>query len=286
MVVAEPRPWRTAAFFDVDRTLVRGSSMLALAGPLWRAGLIPSRSLLYAAVQGLQFSARGFNEREIQRSVRAIGDAVRGMEVADLRRAAERAIPRVLGPRLYAEALDLIAWHRERGHLVFLVSASTHELIDKLGGIVGADGVVASEAEIVSGRYTGMVALCHGTAKVDAVRRLAAAHRVDLERSFAYGDGVGDLPMLQAVGHPTTVNADRRLSATAVRRGWPQLRFRSPDRWSWLTGPPWPATSGWMTAPPRGRDVAWLTAPSRLSEGVNAPVAVETTVEGAGTVAY
>ena len=70
MVVAEPHPWRIAAFFDVDRTLVRGSSMLALAGPLCRAGLIPRRALLTAAVRGLQFSARGFSEDEIQRAVR------------------------------------------------------------------------------------------------------------------------------------------------------------------------------------------------------------------------
>ncbi len=262
--------------------------MMALAGPLWRAGLISSGSLFHAAVQGLQFSARGFSEQEVQQSVRAIGDAVRGMEVAELRRVAERTIPRVLGPRLYAEALDLIAWHRERGHLIFLVSASTHELIDRLGGIVGADGVVASEAEIVSGRYTGLVSLCHGNAKVDAVRRLAAAHRVDLEGSYAYGDGVGDIPMLQAVGHPTTVNADRRLSRTAVRHGWRQLRFRSPDRWSWLTGPPWPATSRWMTSPPRGREVSWLGASSRRGEGKESLIGTEGQgqAESAGTVAY
>ncbi|MGO8686578.1 MAG: HAD family hydrolase [Candidatus Dormibacteria bacterium] len=276
----EPRPWRIAAFFDVDRTLVRGSSMLALAGPLWRAGLLPSRAVLSAAVRGLQFSAHGFDEQEIQRSVRSIGEAVRGMEVARLRRVAERAIPGVLGPRLYAEALELIAWHRDRGHLVFLVSASTHELIDKLGGIVGADGVVASEAEIVAGRYTGMVSLCHGTAKVDAVRRLAAAHRVDLDGSFAYGDGGGDIPMLQAVGHPTAVNADRGLRAAAERQGWRQLRFRSPDRWTWLTGP----TPGWMATSPRGREVSWLTAASRR-ERVDALIASET-AESAGTVAY
>jgi len=282
----EPRPWRIAAFFDVDRTLVRGSSMLALARPLWRAGLLPSRSVLSAAIRGLQFSAYGFSEQEIQRSVHSIGDAVRGMEAAKLRRVAEQAIPRVLGPRLYEEALELIDWHRDRGHLIFLVSASTHELIDRLGGIVGADGVVASEAEIVAGRYTGIVDLCHGSAKVDALRRLAAAHRVDLEGSFAYGDGVGDIPMLQAVGHPVTVNADRRLRAAARRRGWRQLRFRSPDRWSWLTGPTRPATSGWMTTRPRGHEMGWLGAPSRRGEGVDALVAAEATAESASTVAY
>jgi HAD superfamily hydrolase (TIGR01490 family) len=274
MVVVEPRTWRVAAFFDVDRTVVRGSSMLALAGPLCRAGLIPRRALVSAAVRGLQFSAHGFDEAQVQRAAQSIGAAVRGMDATQLRRVADRAIPRVLGPRVYGEALRLIAWHHARGHLVFLVSASTHELIDKLGSIVGADGVVASEAEIVDGRYTGTVALCHGAAKLEAVRRLAAAHRVDLESSFAYGDGAGDIPMLMAVGHPTAVNADRRLRAAATRHGWPRLRFRARDGLSWLDDPGWPLGSGWTAGSPR-----------RGAAG-EVLVAAEVPAEGASTPAY
>ena len=273
MVVAEQHPWRIAAFFDVDRTLVRGSSMLALAGPLCRAGLIPRRALVTAALRGLQFSTRGFSEEEVQRAVRSIGTAVRGMDAVALRRVADRAIPLVLAPRVYGEALQLIAWHRSRGHLVFLVSASTHELIDGLGGIVGADGVVASEAEIVDGRYTGTVSLCHGAAKVEAVRRLAAAYRVDLERSFAYGDGTGDIPMLLAVGNPSAVNPDRRLRAAAVQHRWPQLHFRGRDGLSWLDDPGWPFGPAWTGAP------SW-----RADSGDTLPG--EPVVEGASTAAY
>jgi HAD superfamily hydrolase (TIGR01490 family) len=272
MVVAEPRPWRIAAFFDVDRTLVRGSSIVALAGPLCRAGLLPKRALLGAAIRGLQFSTRGFDEEEVQQAVHRIGAAVRGMDAVQLRRVADRAIPRVLGPRVYGEALQLIAWHRARGHLVFLVSASTHELIDKLGSIVGADGVVASEAEIVAGRYTGTVALCHGAAKLEAVRQLAAAHRVDLESSFAYGDGAGDIPMLLAVGHPTAVNPDRRLRATAARHGWPQLRFRARDGLSWLDDPGWPLGAGWTAGPPRRGEAGEVLLATELpAEAVSTP---------------
>jgi len=272
MVVVEPRNWRIAAFFDVDRTLVRGSSIVALAGPLCRAGLLPKRALLGAAIRGLQFSTRGFDEEEVQQAVDRIGAAVRGMDAARLRRVADRAIPRVLGPRVYDEALQLIAWHRARGHLVFLVSASTHELIDKLGSIVGADGVVASEAEIVDGRYTGTVALCHGAAKLEAVRHLAAAYRVDLESSFAYGDGTGDIPMLLAVGHPTAVNADRRLRATAVRQGWPQLHFRARDGRSRLEEAGWPLGSGWTAGSPWHGDAGEVLLTTDLpAEGVSTP---------------
>lgn len=216
---------RVAAFFDVDRTVVRGSSMLALAGPMRRAGLVNRRAALTAAVRGLQFSARGFSEAEVREAVIAMGEAVRGLDVAAVGRVAAEAIPRVVAPRVYAEALRMMGWHRRRGHLVFLVSASTRELVAPLGDLLGADGVTASNAEVVDGRYTGQVSLCHGRAKAEAVRRLAAAHGVDLANSYAYGDGIGDLPMLELVGHPTAVNPDRRLRVAAQRRGWRELHF-------------------------------------------------------------
>src|ERR1017187_9926094 len=274
MVTAEPRSCRIAALFVFARTLMRGSSLLALAGPLCRAGLVPRRALVRAAVRGLQFSARGFDEAQVQRAAQSIGAAVRGMGAAQLRRVADRAVPRVLGPKVYSEARQLIAWHRARGHLVFLVSASTHELIDRLGSIVGADGVVASEAEIVDGRYTGTVALCHGAAKVEAVRQLAAAHRVDLESSYAYGDGAGDIPMLLAVGHPTAVNPDRRLRAAARRHGWPQLRFRARDGLSGREAPVCPLGPAWKAGQPRRGDAG---------EGLGL---AEVPAESAGTAAY
>jgi HAD superfamily hydrolase (TIGR01490 family) len=274
MVGVEPHPRRVAAFFDVDRTLVRGSSMLALAGPLRRAGLLPLWTVVSVAVRGRQFSTRGFTEEEIQRAVCSVSATVRGMDAAELRRVTDRAIPRVLGPRVYDEALRLIAWHRARNHLVFLVSASTHDLIDKLGEIVGANGVVASEAEIVSGHYTGTVALCHGTAKAEAVRRLAETHGIDLQSSYAYGDAAGDIPMLQAVGHPIAVNPDRRLRMAAQHHGWRQLHFRSQSHWTWWTGPRRPAATVRPAAPHRPGDV------------LNAVVTAEASSDGAGTPAY
>jgi HAD superfamily hydrolase (TIGR01490 family) len=235
MVAASGPDHQIAAFFDVDRTLVRGSSLLALAAPLWRAGLLPRSVALQAAIRGLQFSSRGLSEDKVRRAVTAISRVVRGMDAAAMRQVADTATPRILAPRVYDEALRLIEWHHQHGHLVFLVSASTHDLIDKLGEIVGADGVVASEAEIVDGHYTGRVELCHGAAKAEALRRLARGHGIDLERSYAYGDALGDLPMLEAVGHPIAVNPDGRLRVMAEQRRWRQLRFRRRSRWVRLT---------------------------------------------------
>jgi HAD superfamily hydrolase (TIGR01490 family) len=218
---------RAAAFFDVDRTLLRGSSLLHVARPMRRAGLLPTRAMLHSLIVQARFSLFGFDEVQIRDAVQAAGELVEGVESQRLRRFAEREIPIHVLPRVHAEARARIEWHRRRGDLVFLVSSSPSEFISVLGALLGVDGVAATEAELIEGRCTGRILrLCHGVAKADAVRELAAAHGVDLAASYAYGDSfASDLPMLEAVGHPVCVNADRRLSLHAQRMGWPLEHF-------------------------------------------------------------
>ena len=229
MVAEQDRPTRrAAAFFDVDRTLLRGSSLLAVARPMRRAGFMPTRAMLHSLVVQARFSLSGFDETQIRDAVRGAGALVAGVKAEDLMEFARREIPLHVLPRVYAEASTRIAWHRERGDLVFLVSSSPAEFISVLGSMIGVDGVAGTVAELRDGRYTGRILrLCHGVGKADAVRELAAAHHVDLEISHAYGDSfASDLPMLEAVGHPVCVNGDRALTAHAQRLGWPIERFQ------------------------------------------------------------
>lgn len=231
-MVAEPSsntgagPARIAAFFDVDRTLLRGSSMLALARPLHRAGMLPVRQLVRAARHQLSFSRKGFSDAEIEQAVAIAGEAVRGLDATRVRNVAREAIPLHILPRVYDEAWRLIEAHRRAGHAVFLVSSSPMELIEGLGGHLGVDGVIASIAETRDGTYTGrLLRFCHAAGKAAAVRELAASHDLDLSSSYAYGDSLSDLPMLETVGHPVCVNADTRLGAVARERGWPEISF-------------------------------------------------------------
>jgi HAD superfamily hydrolase (TIGR01490 family) len=219
---ASPR----AAFFDVDRTLLRGSSLLALARPLRRAGLISTRLTARALARQLRFGARGMSNPEIEAAVASLSDVIRGLDAGEVRRITDASLADVVLPRIYEEARRLLGFHQRRGDRIFLVSASPHELVDGLGALLGADGVVATDAEIVDGRYTGRIKrLAHGTAKADAVRELATRFGIDLAASSAYGDSLSDLPMLELVGHPVAVNADRRLAVIAAARGWRQLHF-------------------------------------------------------------
>jgi HAD superfamily hydrolase (TIGR01490 family) len=229
MVAEQATPTRrAAAFFDVDRTLLRGSSMLHVARPMRSAGFMSSRALLHSAVMQTRFSFFGFDETQIHEAVRGAGDLVAGIEAERLMRFAHEVIPVHVVPRVYAEARARIAWHRERGDCVFLVSSSPREFITVLGSVLGVDGVAGTDAELRDGRYTGRILrLCHGAGKADAIADLAAAHGVDLSISYAYGDSfASDLPMLEAVGHPVCVNGDRLLTAHALGVGWPVERFQ------------------------------------------------------------
>jgi HAD superfamily hydrolase (TIGR01490 family) len=229
MVAEQHQPTRhAAAFFDVDRTLLRGSSLLHVARPMRREGFLRMRAMLHSLLVQARFSLFGFDEVQIRGAVRGAGEIVAGVDSDRLLAFAERVVPIHVVPRVYGEARALIEWHHERRDLVFLVSSSPREFITVLGSVLGVDGVAATDAELRDGRYTGRILrLCHGEGKLESVRELAAAHDVDLKASFAYGDSfASDLLMLEAVGHPVCVNGDRPLTAHAVRRGWPVERFQ------------------------------------------------------------
>jgi HAD superfamily hydrolase (TIGR01490 family) len=215
-----------AAFFDLDRTLIRRSSALALAGSFRERGLIGRRELARAAYWQLVFVARGASDESVR------GVAERGLRVLsgfrpeEMRKLVAGAMERVLKPLVYAEPLALVEQHRDRGERVYIVSAALQEIVDALAAELGFDGALGTICEVQDGAYTGRaLRVLHGHAKADAVRELAAGVGIDLAESTAYSDSDADRPFLEAVGRPVVVNPDRALRATAVGRGWPVLEF-------------------------------------------------------------
>ena len=143
-----------------------------------------------------------------------------------------------------AEATELIAEHRANGDEVVVLSASGQEVVEPIAALVGADRCVATRMGVVDGRYTGAIEYyCYGEEKARAARDIAAARGYRLADCRAYSDSITDLPLLEAVGHPTVVNPDRALRREAELRGWPiltfadpvALRFRRPPLWTTLT---------------------------------------------------
>jgi HAD superfamily hydrolase (TIGR01490 family) len=212
---------RAAAFFDVDRTLLRGSSFLALAGPLQRSGVISRRRLATAALHQLRFTVRGASLEMLEEAGRTGAEAVRGIEAERLRRVATDSVDTVLLPRIFEDALAAIDAHHRAEEPVFLVSSGPIEIVEPLARALGAAGVAATRAEI-----SGLIHFCHGAAKYHALHMLARRHNLDLQRSTAYADSYADAYMLSGVGHPVCVNPDNELAAVAQRRNWEVRHWR------------------------------------------------------------
>jgi HAD superfamily hydrolase (TIGR01490 family) len=215
-----------AAFFDLDRTLLRRSSALALAGSFRERGLISRRQLLQAAAWQLLFVARGASHEAVRSAAEDGLRVLAGYRVDDLRELVAEAMEPVLRPLVYAEPLRLVEQHRERGERVYVVSATLQEVVEAIAEDLGFDGALGTICEVRNGRYTGRaVRALHAQAKAECVQELAARERLDLAASTAYSDSHTDLPFLEAVGNPVAVNPDRELRRLAAARGWPVLEF-------------------------------------------------------------
>jgi len=219
---------RAAAFFDLDRTLLRRSSALALAGPFRRRGLISRRQLVKAAFWQVLFAARGASHEAVRRGAEDGLMILRGMRPDEMRELVAAALETVLRPLVYAEPLSLVERHRAREEPVYVVSATLQEVVQTIADDLGFDGALGTICEVgPDGTYTGRaLRALHAEGKAAALRELAELEGFDLAASWAYSDSHTDLPFLEAVGHPVAVNPDRQLRKIAEHRGWPILRFR------------------------------------------------------------
>ena len=216
-----------AAFFDLDRTLLRRSSALALAGSFRERGLISRRQLLHAAAWQLLFVARGASHETVRDAAENGLRLLAGYPVEELRELVAQAMEPVLRPLVYAEPLRLVEQHREQGERVYVVSATLQEIVEAIAEDLGFDGGLGTVCEVRDGRYTGRaVRALHAEAKAEVVHEVAAREGFELTACSAYSDSHTDLPFLEAVGHPFAVNPDRKLRRLAEGRGWPVLEFR------------------------------------------------------------
>jgi HAD superfamily hydrolase (TIGR01490 family) len=218
-----------AAFFDLDKTVIAKSSALAFGRPFFRDGLITRRDVFKAAYAQLVYKIGGADDQQMARIRDYVAKLCKGWRVEQVRQIVSETLHDLIHPYVYAEAAALIEEHQAAGRDVVLVSASGEEMVRPIGELLGVTDVIATRMVVEDGRYTGEVAFyAGGPQKVAAVRELAAQRGYDLARSYAYSDSVSDAPLLEAVGHPTAVNADRGLRRIATEQGWPMLAFRHP----------------------------------------------------------
>ncbi|MDO5701321.1 MAG: HAD-IB family hydrolase [Bowdeniella nasicola] len=223
---------KVAAFFDVDNTLIRGASAYQLARELYRREFFGVRDIAFAAWHAGLYTLFGESLPRVAAVRRRALDVIAGHDVAELVSIGEEVYARVLAPRVVMGTKTILDEHIEDGHDVWLVTATPAELANHIASRLGATGALASQAEHLHGHYTGRMSapFLHGKEKYNAVTALAAERGYDLEASYAYGDSLNDVPLLQAVGNPVAVSPEPRLRRYARQHGWQIITFPSSRR--------------------------------------------------------
>jgi HAD superfamily hydrolase (TIGR01490 family) len=213
-------------FFDLDRTLMAGSSGFHWARAARRAGLTTRRQLANDAIENIRFRLRGSTDEATVAVRERVGAFLQGRRVRDLERLSPMVLAGVL-PRLYSRMLEVAYEHQDAGRPVFIVTAATQGTADMLAHVLFFDGAAGSKLEERDGVYTGGFdgPFCYGEGKPLRMQQLADERGIDLAQSWAYSDSASDLPMLRAVGHPVAVNPDSELARVAREEGWDVMTF-------------------------------------------------------------
>ncbi|WP_408065919.1 HAD-IB family hydrolase [[Mycobacterium] vasticus] len=230
---AEPVPpdtrTRTAAFLDLDHTVIAKSSALAFSKPFMDQGLINRRTVLKSSYAQFLMLLSGADHDQMERMRTHLTNMCKGWDAEQVKAIVNETMHDVVTPLVFAEAAQLIADHKLCGRDVVVVSASGEEIVAPIARALGATHAMATRMVVADGKYTGEIAFyCYGEGKVQAIQELAAREGYPLEHCYAYSDSITDLPMLQAVGHPSAVNPDRGLRKEALANGWPVLTFSRP----------------------------------------------------------
>ncbi len=215
-----------AAFFDLDKTLIEGSSAVHFARAAYKAGMRSRREIAGDLYANLKFRFRGSTDEESDALRHAVLGALAGQRVTDLKRLGPGVLAGIL-PLIYTEVLEEAWSHIDAGRPVYIVTAASHELAESLAAVLALDGGIGVRSETRDGVYTGAPdgPFTYREGKVEAIGALAEQQGFELGACFAYSDSESDLPMLRAVGHPVAVNPDRELERVALAEGWRIMKF-------------------------------------------------------------
>jgi HAD superfamily hydrolase (TIGR01490 family) len=249
---------RGAAFFDLDRTLMAGSSGMHFGRAAFRTGMVGRRQLMRWGIDHLRYRLQGSTDEKTEALLAEIKVLLAGVPERDIARMAPDLLAGLL-PRMYPQMIDEVRSHQDDERATFIVSAAGNELVALLAKVLDMEGGIGT-AYAVDGRglLTGDLdgPFMYGEGKVAAMRDFAAEHDIDLAESWAYSDSASDLPMLRAVGSPVAVNPDEELAAVAKHEGWRVMRFEKLGRRMTVAGAA-------VTAAALGWSGSWLARRSR-----------------------
>jgi HAD superfamily hydrolase (TIGR01490 family) len=226
---------KRVAFFDVDNTIIRGSTIFFLGRGMYQRGFFSKRDISAFVLANLRYRLTGAEKQEeIAKFQNAATDFIGGHGVKEIEAIGSEIYDEFVSPALWQGTIEIA-----NGEEVWLVTAAPQDMAVLIAKRLGFTGALGTKAEVIDGIYTGKMngLLLHGSQKAVAVRELAETTGIDLENSYAYSDSHNDFPLLTAVGNPAAINPDTLLQIRAIQDNWPIHDFRRGRAVKALFGP-------------------------------------------------
>lgn len=216
----------SVAFFDLDNTLVKGSSLYYLAKYLVKSGLLLKKDLAKFAAAQAKFIRSKTEDPNVVNQIRVKAlELVKGKKQSEIIELCENSITDNLFESLYTEVLQYLKWHQDRNHMTWIVTASPIEIASSIARKLGMTGALGTISEVKNNRYTGKLLseILHGKNKADAVIALSKSLNINLDNAYAYSDSLNDLPLLCSVGTATVVNPNKEFKRIANKNKWREI---------------------------------------------------------------
>ena len=231
---------KRAAFFDVDNTLIRGSTIYFLGRGMYQRGYFTKADISRFVLANLRFRLTGTEKKEeIVKFQNAATSFIGGHNVQEIQNLAQEIYDEYVSPALWQGTIEIAQQHLADGVEVWLVTAAPEDMATLIAKRLGFTGALGSKAAIKDGVYTGEMngPLLHGREKARALERIADEYNFDLSHCFAYSDSHNDLPLLETVGNPSVINPDAKLRIWATQEKWPIHDFRRARKINRFLGP-------------------------------------------------
>lgn len=214
-----------AAFFDLDNTVLDGSSGNLYGWKMYTEGLMSFRGLFVILWYTILYKTNRLPRKVVYRRVFGIMGRYHILEMIGFM---DRNFDSIIAPRLYRGAREKILEHKSSGHRTVIATAAGEYVAERVRAQLGADDVIATpipiDGERVTGESDGPTAFKEQ--KLEMAVDYCAERGIKLDDCYFYSDSSSDLPLLEAVGNPVAVNPQRKLKRIAKSRGWPVLRFK------------------------------------------------------------
>ncbi len=215
------------AIFDLDNTLIAGDSDHLWGEFLIAEGLVNEAQ--YRKQNDQFYEDYKAAQLDIDAYLRFALSPLPDRSPAEWQQIHQRYLEKSIKPLLLPAATKLLQEHRQRGDYLLIITATNGFITRPIAELLGVDDILATDPEVVNGRYSGgyLGTPCFADGKVVNLQQWLQNSEHSLQGSYFYSDSINDLPLLEQVSFPVAVNPDEQLEAVATANQWPVLDLRS-----------------------------------------------------------